>query len=35
MLIARSTEIHLLPFMSHCKLGQGDMSLMFKAINVQ
>ena len=35
MLIARSTEIRQLPFMSPWKVDQGDVSLMSETINAQ
>ena len=35
MLIVSSTDIHYLPFISYCKVGQGDKSSLPETINAQ
>ena len=35
MLIARSTEIHSLSSISHCKVGQGDLFPTAESIDAQ
>ena len=35
MLIVRSIEIHYLPFISYCKVGQGDRFSLSKTMNAQ